>query len=129
LPRTRHISRWAWLCVAGLVLAGAGMLIQIVSGSDLYPSLTGPIVLFASAAFVALGPVRWSPYVGVGVPLVLGVGAIVAAAMTGEFIDQLTTGNAGVVLGSLMHVIGLPAAVGGGVGLLVSRPDLAGADH
>ena len=105
------------------------MLLQIASGSELYPSLTGPIVLFATAVFVALGPARWSPYLGIGVPLVLGVGAIVAAAMTGEFVDQLTTGNAGVVLGSLMHVIGLPMAVGGGIGSLVKRPDLSGVER
>jgi hypothetical protein len=98
------------------------MLLQIAAGSDLYPSLTGPIVLVAAAMFVAFGPVRWTPYAGLVVPLVLGVGAMVAAAMTGEFVDQLTTfGNPAIVLGSLLHVIGLSAAVAGGVGMLLDR--------
>jgi hypothetical protein len=122
LNRVRHLSNWAWLNVIGLVLTAAGMLLQIAAGSDLYPSLTGPIVLFAAAVFVALGPGRWAPFVAVVVPLVLGVGAIVAAAMTGEFTDQLTKfGNAPIVVGSLMHVIGLAAAVTGGGGMLLDR--------
>jgi hypothetical protein len=56
------------------------------------------------------------------VPLVLGVGAIVAAAMTGEFTTQLTDlGNAPIVVGSLMHVIGLIGAVAGAIGMLRPR--------
>jgi hypothetical protein len=53
------------------------------------------------------------------VPLVLGVGAIVAAAMTGEFTSQLVAfGNPGIVLGSLMHSAGLIGAVVGAIGML-----------
>jgi len=115
----RELSNWARLNVIGLVLTAAGMLLQIVAGSELYPSLTGPIVLLVAAGFVALGPGRWTPYVGLVVPLVLGVGAIVAAVMTGVFIEQLADiGNPAIVVGSLMHVIGLAAAVAGGVGML-----------
>ena len=109
----------------GLLLTAAGMLLQIAAGSELYPSFTGPIVLAAAAVFVALGPGRWTPYVAIIVPLVLGLGAIVAAVMTGEFIDQLTNlGNAPIVLGSLMHAIGLTAGVTGGVGMLRVRRGL-----
>jgi hypothetical protein len=122
LNRVRRLSSWAWLNAIGLVLAAAGMLLQIAAGSELYPTFTGPIVLLAAAVFVALGPGRWTPIVGLIVPLVFGVGAITAAAMTGTFIDQLTTfGNPPLVLGSLMHAIGLAAAVAGGVGLLLKR--------
>jgi hypothetical protein len=110
------------LNVIGLVLTAAGMLLQIAAGSELYPSLTGPIVLVVAAAFVAVGPGRWTPFVAVIVPLVLGLGAIVAAVMTGEFIHQLANvANPAIVLGSVMHVIGLAAAVSGGVGMLLSR--------
>jgi hypothetical protein len=117
-----HVSRWATLNVIGLVLTAAGMVLQIASGSELYPSLTGPIVLLAAAAFVALGPRGLTPFVAVLVPLVLGIGAIIAAVMTGEFTNQLADiGNSGVFLGSLMHVVGLVAAVTGGVGMLFDR--------
>jgi hypothetical protein len=86
--------------------------------------LTGPIVLLAAAIFVALGPGSWTRFVAVVVPLVLGVGAIIAAVMTGEFIDQLTNvGSPGILLGTLMHVVGLVAALAGGVGMLLDRRD------
>jgi CIC family chloride channel protein len=82
----------------------------------------GPIVLVAAAVVVAFGPGRWTPYVGLLVPLVLGLGALVAAIMTGEFVGQLTEiGKPGVFVGSLMHVVGLVAAVAGGVGMLPGR--------
>ena len=106
--------------VLGLVLTAAGMLVQIAAGSDLYPSLTGPIVLLATAVLVVLGPVRWTRVVGLGVPLVLGIGATVAAAMTGTFVDQLTgSGNAPLLLGSWMHVVGLLTAVVGGLAMML----------
>ena len=118
----RRLSTAARLNVTGLVLTAAGMLLQIAAGSTLYPSLTGPVVLTAAAVIVAFGPGRWTPYVGLLVPLVLAAGAIIAAVMTGDFIDQLTDIGAPVLLlGSLMHVIGLIAAVAGGVGMLQGR--------
>jgi hypothetical protein len=126
----RHVSHWAWLNVIGLVLTAAGMLLQIAAGSELYPSFTGPIVLLVAAVVVAVGPGRWTPFVGLGVPLVLGLGAIVAAAMTGGFVDQLTSfGNPAIVLGSGLHVIGLIVAVAGGVGMLLNRRALVSGEH
>jgi hypothetical protein len=114
------LSNAAKLNVAGLVATAGGMLLQIAAGSTLYPSLAGPIVLLVAAVLVVFGPARWAPWVGLLVPLLLGVGATIAAVMTGEFIGQLSDfGNAGIVLGSLMHVIGLVAAVAGGLGLLL----------
>ena len=96
------------------------MLLQMAGGSELYPTLTGPIVLLVTALFVVLGPPSWSRFVGLIVPAVLGVGAIVAAAMTGEFTAQLTdVGSAAVALGSWMHLIGLAAGVAGGVAMLL----------
>jgi len=122
MNRVRRLSNAARLNVAGLVVTAAGMLLQIAAGSGLYPSFAGPIVLLVTALIVAFWPVRWMAYVALVVPLVLGLGAIVAAIMSGEFIEQLTdTGNAGILVGSLMHVIGLTAAVAGGVGMVLRR--------
>ena len=126
----RHLSNWTMLSVLGLILTAAGMLLQIAAGSELYPSLTGPIVLLAAAAFVAFGPGRWTPYVAIVVPLVLGLGAIIAAVMTGEFVDQLINlGSVGIFVGSLMHAVGLTAAVTGGVGMLLDRRSLVGLER
>jgi hypothetical protein len=122
MDSVRRLSTAARANAAGLVLTSAGMLVQIAAGSTLYPSITGPIVLIAAAIFVAFGPGRWTPWVGLVVPLVLGLGAIVAAVMTGGFISQLTdVGKPGLFLGSLMHVIGLVAAVAGGVVMVLGR--------
>jgi hypothetical protein len=123
MNRVRRLSNAAKLNVAGLVLTAAGMLLQIVAGSELYPSFAGPIILIATAVIVAIWSGRWTAYVALLVPLVLGLGAIIAALMSGEFIQQLTdVGNAGIFLGSLMHVIGLIAAVAGAIGMLLGRP-------
>ena len=126
----RQLSNAAKLNVMGLVLTAAGMLLQMAAGSALYTSLAGPIVLLTAAAIVALGPGRWTPWVGFVVPLVLGVGATIAAVMTGEFINQLTDlGHVGILVGSVMHVIGLTAALGGGIGMLKARLDTAGRER
>ena len=118
----RRLSGAARLNVAGLVLTAAAMLLQITAGSTLYPSVTGPIVLAITALLVAFVSRGWTAYVGLVVPLVLGVGAIVAAVMTGDFIGQLTNlGNAGIFVGSVLHVVGLIAAVAGGLGMVIDR--------
>jgi len=116
------LSSAARLNIVGLVVTAGAMLLQIAAGSTLYPSVTGPIVLVATALVVAFVPGRWTAYAGLIVPLVLGVGAIVAAVMTGGFIDQLRNpGNLGVFVGSLLHIVGLVAAVGGGVRMMLDR--------
>lgn len=119
----RRLSSAGRLNAAGLLLTATAMLLQIAAGSILYPSLTGPIVLIGTALAVTFVPSRWTPYVGLAVPLVLGVGAIGAAAMTGDFINQLTdSGNPGVMLGSVLHVVGLAGAIAGGAGtVLIGR--------
>ena len=100
------------------------MLMQIAAGSELYPSFAGPIVLLVTASLVAFRPDRWVPYVALFVPLILGLGAIVAAVMSGEFVEQLTdTCNAGILLGSLLHVIGLIASVTGAAGMVMQPHD------
>jgi hypothetical protein len=122
MDSVRHLPNAAKVNAGGLVLTSAGMLVQIATGSTLYPSITGPIVLIVAAIFVAFGPGRWTPWVRLLVPLVLGLGAIVAAVMTGGFIDQLTdVGKPGLLVGSLMNVIGLIAAIAGGLAMVLSR--------
>jgi hypothetical protein len=114
------LSNAAKLNVAGLVLTATGMALERGAGSTLYPTLTGPIVLVLVAVFVALRPGRWTGYVGLIVPLVLAAGLIVSAALSPTFLDQLTRiGNAGVFVGSVLHVVGLMAAVAGGIGIVV----------
>ena len=120
MSRLSRLMIWTTLNVLGLVLTAAGMLVQIAAGSDLHPTLTGPIVLLATAGLVAFGPSRWTRWLGLGVPLVLGIGAAVAATMTGTFVDQLTgSGDISLMIGSWMHVVGLVTAVSGGLGVML----------
>jgi hypothetical protein len=81
MMRRRRLSTPAKLNVAALIVAAGGILLQIGSGSEAYPTIPpGPIILLAGAGIVALGPWRWSTIIGVAVPLLLTVGAIIAAA-------------------------------------------------
>jgi hypothetical protein len=98
------------------------MVLEMASGSALYPTLTGPIVLVVGAGLVALRPGRWTSYLGLVVPLVLGVGLAVSAVLSPVFAAQLVgVGNIGIAVGSALHVAGLIAAVVGGV-MMVRRP-------
>ena len=129
IASVRRLPIAAKLNVIGLVLASAGMLVQIAAGSTLYPTITGPIVLIGAAILVAFGPARRTRWVGLVVPLVLGLGGIVGAVMTGGFIDQLTgVGMPGLFAGSLMHMVGLIAAVAGGGAMILGRPGTAPRD-
>jgi hypothetical protein len=113
------------LNVAGMVAAAAGIIIQIVSGSDLYPTIPpGPIILIAGAALVALGPWRWTPVVGVVVPLFLLVGAAVAALNSSGFADQLSApgqAGAGIFAGDLVQLLGVITALVAGIVALRRR--------
>jgi Mg/Co/Ni transporter MgtE len=121
-----RMSNAAKLNVTGIVLALPVCCSRSSRDRNSIPRFAGPIVLLAVAVIVAFVRRRWTAYVGLLVPLVLGVGAIIAAVMTGEFVAQLTdVGRAGVFVGSVMHVVGLVAAVAGGVGMLL-RPRGAG---
>jgi hypothetical protein len=105
------------LNVAGMVVAAAGIVVQIVSGSHLFPTIPpGPIILLAGAALVALGSWRWTPVVGVVVPLFVVVGGIIAAFVSGSFLDQLADpGEVGVFAGSWVQVLGEIAALVAGI--------------
>jgi hypothetical protein len=116
------MSRATFLTVTGLVLAAIGMLVEIGAGSDLYPTLSGPIVLLVTAAIVALRPGRWTGYIGFAVPLVLGAGLIISAVVSPGFVDQLIDmGNPAILVGSFAHVVGLTVAVAGASRLVVCR--------
>jgi hypothetical protein len=122
MNRITSIPGGAKLNVGGLLLAAIGMFVEIGAGSILYPTLTGPIVLTVGATLVALQLGRWTAYVGLLIPLVLAVGLVISAAMSPAFADQLTGfDDAAMVLGSLSHVIGLAAAVTGGVWRVLRR--------
>jgi hypothetical protein len=120
--RAASLTTAAPLNVAGLLVTAVGIALERGAGSTLYPTLAGPIVLVGAAALVAWRPTRWTRYVGVFVSLVLAAGLIVSAALSPVFLDQLTnTKNPGTLVGSTLHVVGLAAALAGGMAMVL-RP-------
>jgi hypothetical protein len=128
MNRLASRSGAAKLNVAGLVLTAIGILLERVAGSELYPTLVPPIVLLVGAAAVALRPGRLTSYLGLVIPLVLAAGITISALLAPTFLEQIVApDNAGIVLGSLLHIVGLVAALAGGVGMVLRRGDPAGA--
>ncbi len=75
LPTPRKIN------VAALVVVAGGLLILFVSVPDRFPTVPpGPIILLAAAGLVAFAPGRWTPFVGVVVPLAIFVGGLMTGA-------------------------------------------------
>jgi hypothetical protein len=117
MDERRPLSTPSRLNTAALVVTAGGMVLQIASGSALYPTIPpGPIILLVGAGIVSLGPRRWSPIVGLVVPLVLTVGGTIAAAAGNEFLDQLSeTAESGIFVGTAVHLLGLIAALVTGI--------------
>ena len=98
------------LNVAGLVVAAAGILIQVLSGVDEYPAIPpGLIILLVVAGVVALGSRwRWTPMIGVALPLYLTVGAFVTPGTA----DRLAhPGEVGAFVGTAVQMLGLVTAL------------------
>ena len=130
MNRLASRSGAARLNVAGLVLTAIGILLERGAGSALYPTLAPPIVLLVGAAAVALRPGRLTSYLGLIIPLALTAGLTISAVLASTFLDQIVgAGNAGILLGSLLHIVGLVAALAGGVGMVLRRGDPAGAGN
>jgi hypothetical protein len=77
--RPRKLSPATGLTVAGLVVAAAGIVLQIAPGAE-YPTIPpGLVILLAAASLVALATRwRWTAIVGVIVSLSLLVGGVLA---------------------------------------------------
>jgi hypothetical protein len=123
MDERRPLSPPAKVNAVALAATAVGMVLQITSGSDLYPTIPpGPIILLVGAGVVALGLRRWSPIIGLVVPLILTVGGIVAAASGNRFLDQLVEpAELGIFVGTVVHLLGLIAALlSGGVALMRS---------
>jgi hypothetical protein len=75
---TSNLPRSATLTVAGLLVFGAMILIQIIGGVDVYPTIPpGLVISVAVAALVVLGARWWwTALVAAAWPLFLAVGAI-----------------------------------------------------
>jgi hypothetical protein len=109
----RSLSVAGKLTVAGLVVAAAGIVIQIVSGAE-YPTVPpGLIILLVAAGVVALGSRwRWTALVGVIVSLFLLVGGALAAQVRDQLGDPT---RVGVFVGTVIQLLALAIALIAGV--------------
>lgn len=122
LQRVTSQPNAARLNVTGLLLTAAGMLVERAAGSELYPTLAGPVVLLAGAAAVATRPGGWTRAAGLIIPVVLTAGLVASVVLSPAFSEQLVeVGNGSLFAGSLLHVVGLVAAVAGGLGVVLNR--------
>jgi hypothetical protein len=126
------LSTPARLNAAALVATAAGMVLQIASGSELYPTIPpGPIIVLVGAGVVAIGTRRLSPIIGLLVPVILTIGGIVASAAGNQFLEQLTElAEVGIFVGTVIHLLGLIAALVTGIVAITqsrraSQPGLA----
>ena len=100
----------------GLVLAAAGLIVQILTGVPGFPLIPpGPIILLAAAAVVLWWRWRWAPGVGLLAALFISVGGV----LEGSVFDRLAAPSAvGPFLGSAIQLLGLVVAVVAGAAAL-----------
>ena len=111
--RPRNSAPAASLAVAGLVVAAAGIAIQIASGAE-YPTIPpGLIILLAAAGLVALAARwRWTTIIGVIVSLFLLVGGALAPQAREQLSDP---SQVGVFIGTVIQLLALVVALVAGV--------------
>ena len=111
--RPGRLAAAATLNVAGLVVAAAGIVIQIASGAD-YPTVPpGLVILLAAAVLVALGTRwRWTTIIGVIVPAFLLVGGALAPQTRDHLGDP---GQAGIFIGTVIQLLALVAGLIAGI--------------
>jgi hypothetical protein len=101
--------------ITGLLLAAAGIVIQIISGVH-YPKVPpGLIMLLVAAGLVAFARWPWGTVVGVIVPLFLLIGGVISE--TGRH-DITTPGHVGAFTGTLVQAAGVVLALAAGLAAL-----------
>ncbi len=105
------LTRASQLTVAGLLVAAAGFVIQIVSGVDVPTVPPGLVILLVAAALVAFAPWWWMPIVGGGVGLFLLVGFFASGAVG----ILLEPSQLGVFLGAWVQFLAVTIAVVTGI--------------
>lgn len=100
----------------GLVLAAAGLIVQILAGVPGFPLIPpGPIILLAAAAVVVWLRWRWAPAVGLLAAAFIAIGGV----LEGSVFERLTAPAAiGPFVGSAIQLLGLAVAILAGAAAL-----------
>jgi hypothetical protein len=98
---------------SALLVAAAGIVVQIVAGVPGYPTVPpGPLILAAAGLLVLLVRQRWVAVVGVIAPLFILVGGI----LEGSSVDRLADPGAfGPFIGTALQAIGILTGLAAGV--------------
>jgi hypothetical protein len=93
--------------VAGLAAAAAGIIVQILGGAD-YPAIPPGALLLVAAAVLFAIRTRWTPMVGLVIPVFLSIGAVATPNMR----DYLGEPSRAVVFtGTLIQLLGMAAGL------------------
>jgi len=96
--------------IAAMIAAAAAILLIFAAAPSRFPPIPpGPIILAVATALVAFAPGRWTPVIGVIVPLFILIGGIT----TGGLVDNLNE-NAGAITGTALLLIALVTAIAAG---------------
>jgi hypothetical protein len=89
--------------VAAMIVAAAGIIVQMLGGAD-YPAIPPGAVLLLAAAGLFAVRTRWTPAVGLLIPLFLSVGAVKTPNMRDHLGDPA---QAVAFAGTLIQLLGM----------------------
>jgi len=107
MTQRSSLSLASKLTVAALLVAAAGIVIQIISGVDFPTVPPGLIILLVAAGLVAFGPWRWTPVVGT----VLGLWLLIGFSLSGEAGRLLDPGQFGGFVGLWIQFLAVIVSV------------------
>ncbi len=98
--------------IGALLVAAAGVFVIFLSAPDLFPAVPpGVLILIAVAGIVAFVSGRWTPIIGVLIPLMIAIGGIAS----GTTIDIVRgEENAGAIIGTAIQYPALITAIAAG---------------
>jgi hypothetical protein len=107
MTQRSSLSLASKLTVAALLVAAAGIVIQIISGINFPTVPPGLIILLVAAGLVAFGPWRWTPVVGT----VLGLWLLIGFSLSGEAGRLLDPGQFGGFVGLWIQFLAVIVSV------------------
>lgn len=108
---SRSLSSAATLNAIFLLIAAAGIVLQIIVGVPGYPVVPpGPIILAAAGIIVLAlaAKARWALYIGIAAPAFILVGGLIEGSI---WTRLAAPGDFGPFLGTALQMLGVVAAV------------------
>lgn len=97
--------------VAGLAVASAGFVLQMLGGRDFPPIPPGLVILIAATAAAAFVPWRWAPLAGTLVGLALLIGLVASGSVGMLFDPSLPVALIGLWIQNLALIVVVVASI------------------